>query len=218
MERINNMKALYFCILMSVLSPSIFAATVQVSGSSVVFDARDKVEAVSRSRFSMGNGWSSGAANLKVTVNYAGDSDYSSQWTRVGLASSDNPAFLHTEQYYQTICTPFSGCYNDYADGTDHFTVWTLNDLVTPDYGWFNQGALPPEMVWNAASHTLTFNFSPLLASDKSYFLFVETSQFGPTLTYTATLNQVPVPAAAWLFGSGILGLAGISRRLKKGR
>lgn len=37
------------------------------------------------------------------------------------------------------------------------------------------------------------------------------------TLTYTLTSNApaVPVPAAAWLFGSGLLGLAGTARRRK---
>ena len=29
----------------------------------------------------------------------------------------------------------------------------------------------------------------------------------------SATLNAVPVPAAVWLFGSGLIGLAGIARR-----
>jgi hypothetical protein len=30
-----------------------------------------------------------------------------------------------------------------------------------------------------------------------------------------ATVSSVPVPAAAWLFGSGLLGLLGVSRRKK---
>jgi hypothetical protein len=32
-------------------------------------------------------------------------------------------------------------------------------------------------------------------------------------LTYTFTPSAIPVPAAAWLFGSGLLGLAGTARR-----
>jgi hypothetical protein len=34
--------------------------------------------------------------------------------------------------------------------------------------------------------------------------------------TGDCSVNAVPVPAAAWLFGSGLLGLAGIARRRKK--
>ena len=32
-------------------------------------------------------------------------------------------------------------------------------------------------------------------------------------LTYTSNATVVPVPAAAWLFGSGLLGLVGVARR-----
>ncbi len=40
---------------------------------------------------------------------------------------------------------------------------------------------------------------------------------FAPTLTDTTPPPSVPVPAAAWLFGSGLLGLAGTARRRVKG-
>lgn len=34
-------------------------------------------------------------------------------------------------------------------------------------------------------------------------------------MTFTNTTPSVPVPAAAWLFGSGLLSLTGIARRRK---
>ena len=37
----------------------------------------------------------------------------------------------------------------------------------------------------------------------------------GTSLTLTAQATVVPVPAAVWLFGSGLLGLVGIARRKK---
>lgn len=39
------------------------------------------------------------------------------------------------------------------------------------------------------------------------------TSVFTPLLTDVTPTPEVPVPAAAWLFGSGLLGLAGAARR-----
>jgi hypothetical protein len=37
----------------------------------------------------------------------------------------------------------------------------------------------------------------------------------GTNLTYGAAVSTVPVPAAAWLFGSGLIGLVGVARRRK---
>jgi hypothetical protein len=37
-----------------------------------------------------------------------------------------------------------------------------------------------------------------------------------PNLTLTAAANPVPIPAAAWLFGSGLAGLVGLRRRFKR--
>ena len=41
-------------------------------------------------------------------------------------------------------------------------------------------------------------------------------ANFNANLTSTPDVAAVPVPAAVWLFGSGLLGLAGIARRKKK--
>jgi len=52
----------------------------------------------------------------------------------------------------------------------------------------------------------------PIVAGVQSWV--VTTPQFGSP-TFSPTLTAVPVPAAAWLFGSGLLGLAGTARRRK---
>jgi hypothetical protein len=41
-------------------------------------------------------------------------------------------------------------------------------------------------------------------------------SQFSNTGNCTASVSTVPVPAAAWLFGSGLIGIAGFARRTGK--
>jgi hypothetical protein len=39
-----------------------------------------------------------------------------------------------------------------------------------------------------------------------------------PNKTLDALNRKVPVPGAAWIFGSGLLGLVGVVRRRRKGR
>lgn len=41
-------------------------------------------------------------------------------------------------------------------------------------------------------------------------------SRGGATLALAGSIAAVPVPAAVWLFGSGLLGLAGVARRRRK--
>ena len=41
------------------------------------------------------------------------------------------------------------------------------------------------------------------------------TTMFYDNISITADVNAVPVPAAVWLFGSGLLGLVGVARRKK---
>ena len=36
-----------------------------------------------------------------------------------------------------------------------------------------------------------------------------------PNCTFTRTVSNVPVPAAVWLFSSGLIGLVGVARRKK---
>lgn len=44
---------------------------------------------------------------------------------------------------------------------------------------------------------------------------FAELSFSEVTLSYNNQVSNVPVPAAVWLFGSGLLGLVGVARRKK---
>jgi hypothetical protein len=54
--------------------------------------------------------------------------------------------------------------------------------------------------------------FDPWFASD-GINTISDVVYKGGTLDLSAAASPVPVPAAAWLFGSGLLGLVGVARR-----
>lgn len=60
-------------------------------------------------------------------------------------------------------------------------------------------------------------SFDPNALGEYSFYLTATTKTAFPAVVGTVGIdvNIVPVPAAAWLFGSGLLGLAGVARRKK---
>lgn len=56
-------------------------------------------------------------------------------------------------------------------------------------------------------------NLTPDILVPKSYWDYQDLSHQAPYASFE--VSAVPVPAAVWLFGSGLLGLAGIARRKK---
>jgi len=61
----------------------------------------------------------------------------------------------------------------------------------------------------NGGAYTITYT-AHVPVGDPSNFGGVQYD-----LTLTGTVSTVPVPAAVWLFGSGLMGLVGVSRRRK---
>lgn len=109
------------------------------------------------------------------------------------------------------------------GDGIFHFqATWNPQDMFVTagvDY-WFS--------VANASGSTWTWatGLPPTVGSEQ-YDAVVSTGvgpnggpHFGPWNSIADTdfafrINAVPVPAAVWLFGSGLIGLIGIARRKK---
>jgi hypothetical protein len=79
---------------------------------------------------------------------------------------------------------------------------WTL--ALFADSGWFSDGSVIPD--------NLPATYSALLVGFEFDAAGTEIGAVFATVN-SVTVSAVPVPAAAWLFGSGLLGLLGIARR-----
>ena len=81
-------------------------------------------------------------------------------------------------------------------------------NLTSISYGGTNTDLLA---LANAGSGTQTTTFQ--FTSPQSLTDLFETSSTVSSTSFSGSISAVPVPAAIWLFGSGLLGLAGIARR-----
>ena len=108
--------------------------------------------------------------------------------------------------------------YADYAQANASFNLWgagpsgsgsqsSYDSASVYGYSYLGQGP------WAATdSRTLGASFLNLTSGDMTGNLQVNVGAYGTTYA-----SPVPVPAAVWLMGSGLLGLAGIARRNQQG-
>ncbi len=128
-----------------------------------------------------------------------------------------------------------SGIYDDYytfSTGAD-ISDTTLSFALEPSAeGFFQAGAFSIELYEGVSSPAGapiasavsgggqdSVSFPIDLMSNTTYTLrtiFVFNAEAGITANATTRISQVPVPAAAWLFGSSLIGLAGLARRRRK--
>jgi choice-of-anchor C domain-containing protein len=84
------------------------------------------------------------------------------------------------------------------AGASQNFTFDTTGKSFT------NMGWLPETFLFTATGESTTLTFTSLTPA-----------QYGPALD-DISVNAVPIPAALWLLGSGLLGLIGLRRRFRK--
>jgi hypothetical protein len=219
----NAQMMMRFCLLVAALSIStpLFAKSLVIAGDNYNYvasaDAFDSgavdgwdfyLPTTQRVRVPIGGGWQDGAAELKLVIDLTQEGADWSQAMRVGIASSPNDDFVRAEMYYEEVVMCGVRCVTYFEPRGDMFLSNTLEEVVSTPW---STRATP---VRDPAHEIWTLNYTALLQSDTDYFMFIEFSGVKTTpMPFTITLSQVPVPAAAWLFGSGLLGLAVAGRR-----
>lgn len=106
----------------------------------------------------------------------------------------------------------------DQIVGTNAFTTLDGSGSFDPDgrpltYLW-EQTMGDTVMLSDASAIMPTFT-APTTAQALGFKLTVSDSEFSSTDLVQINVSAVPLPAAAWLFGSGLLGLVGMARRKK---
>ena len=154
------------------------------------------------------------SAGLSIVEDWGSESLMIQLFTNLELclegATIEN-SYAHGETYFQIAAHvtdesyQFDFDYQLYPDLSeddsitqkDHFVNTYFEDILIPQEEWYL-------LAWGEVDYTLE--------KGESYFAYPVT-ELGITLTQ---IPSVPLPTAAWLFGSGIIGLVGIRRKLRR--
>jgi len=130
-----------------------------------------------------------------------------------------------------------SGTFDDSVISTAPYTVYfdsansssNTMTIVAGSYTWDqtqddSYGSGGPNLVLDGSGNFVGINFHALLLDGSAFDSFSSTFAInddafnevnGTWTASTFSMTPVPVPAAVWLFGSGLLGLVGLARRKK---
>ena len=113
----------------------------------------------------------------------------------------------------------------DAGQGQTDFAANNSGVSIVGDIGYYGNPTWGDNMgnagftISSTVGTSIDFYFLSINATDGAYDNVMLTN-FGSwnlstagMLTYTSNASVIPVPAAAWLFGSGLLGLVGVARR-----
>ncbi len=107
--------------------------------------------------------------------------------------------------------------------GSDVYSTFSLIDtqddgkLVQYDIKNLITNAVTTNTLQDAVNAANTGSFSYLFLAGIAYSIEISSLTAGYDSSHTAVVSAVPLPAAAWLFGSALLGLGALRRKQKAG-
>lgn len=133
-------------------------------------------------------------------------------WRLPSMNVNGDSTFVFCETSGETACLDNEYGYLYYQHGVTASTPGPFNNLqsgeiLNGDYELYWSGSLSTY----SAGSVFTYDFNHGDPYDSSFGF----APFYAMAVYDGDVSAVPVPAAMWLFGSGLLGLIGITRRKK---
>lgn len=97
--------------------------------------------------------------------------------------------------------------------GTIEVSLYTFDPVLEEDV---DLGEIPGYEDLAGVSFTVSLSGFELVSENALVGQFkIGTSQTPPTIAFTGTKEAVPLPAAVWLMGTGMIGLFGLKRRCR---
>ncbi|MGB5259879.1 MAG: hypothetical protein WBO34_05075 [Gammaproteobacteria bacterium] len=130
---------------------------------------------------------------------FVGDSGAPQPWTFDFNAGTVD--IVNTSTFYTSVWSAHDVTFGDNGDGTYSGSMlfdWSVNANIPVNITWDICGSCG-----NVATITSAITAgSPVFPGFQPFF--------------DGSISQIPIPAAAYLFGSGLLGLAGVARRRRR--
>lgn len=137
--------------------------------------------------------------------------------TNTGIANIVGPTYQITGLTYDSFRDRLIGT-------TDNTSIYEI-DRMTADPGGAISGYGVPskgfsydadkDIYWNTGREEILYSYDNFFTTSNEYILQAPNTGYVGALRLSglAYASTVPVPAATWLFGSGLLGLIGVARR-----
>lgn len=203
-----------------------WAATIHASGSILEVSQADSIADYGfAADIDTANGawgsWQVDPANPTFTQGWAHNTDFGLIKSHIDTDIKIDVSKVNSADNVNNFgITVFTGMDDGTAD-FNHHSAWNKNYVS----GIFENPAQVDDpfsthglaYLTHGDQSTVTFH----AVADQVYSIYlggndVNGDIFGDPLAYKATVSAVPVPAAAWLFGSGLMGLVSFGRRKQK--